>query len=91
MCNLQESAHNSNPDRFTGAVGKGPARQTKFGMSIDVVRTDNGERVWGDLVPTNQEVLEHLVCGTCFEVTDVEVIKDGYRPLWRGKVAIIVA
>ena len=90
MHTLQENNNNSKT-AFIAAVGKGPAHHTKYGKSIDVVKTDNGERVWGDLVPTNQEILEQLVCGACIKVTNVEVIQEAYRPLWRGKVAIVVA
>ena len=89
MCNLQELPANGNPIQFTAAVGKGPARQTQYGISIDVVRTDGGERVWGDLIPTNLEILRDLRCGACIEVPDLEVIRNGRRPTWRGRLRLV--
>ena len=87
MATIHKTSANSNG--FTGAVGRGPARQTRYGLAIDVVRIDCQERTWGDLVPTNPEVMGDLRCGTCVAVDDIEVVETGYRPTWRGTVRII--
>ncbi len=89
MCNVLDSSDNGNSPRFTGAVGRGPTRLTPYGQSIDVVRTDSDERLWIDLVPTNPEIMESLRCGVRIEVTDVEIIRHGRRPMWRGKVRLV--
>jgi|GEM_PF-1730942 len=89
MCNVPDSTHNSNSNQFTGAVGRGPARQTPYGMSIDVVRTDGSERLWLDLVPANPEMIKDLRCGACIQVKELEVIREGRRPIWRGKVQMV--
>lgn len=74
---------------FVGAIGKGPARQTAYGLSRDVVRTDGEDRVWGDLIPTNPQVLDILQCGDTIEVHGVKIVKDGHRPMWKGEVAVL--
>ena len=89
MTRIQDSPKNDKPATFNGAVGKGPVRQTRYGLSIDVVRIDGQERTWGDLVPTNPKVMGDLRCGTCIAVDDIEVIKIRYRPMWRGEVRIL--
>ena len=77
-----------NRTNFLVAVGKGPARETPFGISIDVVRIDVPERVWGDLILTNPEIIRDLRPGACIEVMDAEVIHLGRRPMWRGRASL---
>ena len=89
MSMLQQGPKEFNRTDIVAAVGKGPVRQSDYGTSIDVVRTDGGQRVWGDLVPTNPEIMSQLRCGACIEVFDVELIRNGRRPLWRGQVRLI--
>ncbi len=89
MTKVHDSEKNDNQTSFTAAIGKGPARPTRFGTAIDVFRIDGGKREWGDLVPTNPELLPQLCCGQCIEVVDVEIVTDWYRTMWRGKIKIL--
>ena len=89
LVKIQDFPKSDKPDAFDGAVGRGPARQTQYGISIDVVRIDGEVRTWGDLVPTNPEILSDLRCGDCISVVGVEVIKTRHRPMWRGTVRIL--
>ena len=86
---LHYELENFNRTSFLAAVGRGPKRATTFGTSIDVVKIDAGERLWGDLIPTNPEIFSDLYCGACIKVTEFEVIRQGRRPLWRGKVRLV--
>ena len=87
MLTVQQNLGNIN---FEGAVGKGPTRLTSFGVSIDVVRLDGQDRIWGDLVPTNQNILSELARGTCIKVSSARILRGGSRPLWAGYVSIVV-
>ena len=89
MVNIQDFPKKNKPASFHGAVGKGPVRHTPYGVSIDVVRIDREVRTWGDLIPTNPEILSDLRCGACIAVVGVEIIRTGYRPMWRGAVRIL--
>ena len=89
MTTLHYDRKKCNRTNLLAAVGKGPERTTPFGISIDVVRIDVPERVWGDLVPTNPEIFGDLRPGVRIEVMDVEVIRLGRRPMWRGRVSLV--
>ena len=89
MCNVQEQTSNGNPPDLVFAIGKGPARMTRYGMAIDVVRIGGGKREWGDLVITNLEVLPDLVSGQCVEMSDPEIIMCWHRAMWRGTIKIL--
>lgn len=85
---LHHSPEKFNRTIIKAAVGKGPTRETPFGVSIDVVRIDGSNRLWFDLIPTNPEIISALRRGTIIEVSDLEVIRHGKRPIWRGKVRL---
>ena len=86
---VHHDPENRNQTSLMAAVGKGPARPTPYGTAIDVVRINGGDRRWGDLVPTNPEILAQLIRGQCIETTGVEFINDWQRPMWRGRVRIL--
>ena len=84
--NIQKFPANCNPTiQFRGAVGKGPARPTPYGLAMDIVDLSCGQRIWCDVVPTNPEVLRHLSCGDVVEVNG-EVVRPSQRKVIRGKI-----
>lgn len=89
MFNVQELNTEGNPIQFTAAVGRGPARETRFGTAIDVVLLVGGKRQWIDLVVTNPEVLPELMPGVCIEVSDPEPISGWHRTMWRARVKVL--
>ena len=64
VSNVQREPSNDNPITLVGTVGRFGARQTDYGMAIDIADNSCQPCHWYDVVPTNPEMLLRLQQGT---------------------------